>query len=446
MGRLTRYGAEVPAVTGLSKTLLTPAMRRAGGNAVAIDAALLFSALFLQRFTLPFGNTFLMLDMVPVALILSHQFAAGNLFIQYDRLWWYLAVVATATCALLLNFNRDMLTSYFLFLVLYSFVILIRPSTVSLYKGTLRVFQLLVMILSGLAVFQFIAQFALDGRQLIMFYGLVPDFLLGFFYAGGENTIHPLFEGSSILKSNGLFLTEPSALSQITATGILIEVLEFGRPLCLLIMALGFLVAYSGTGLFILAFLPLAGLRDRKAGFSVVLVVLCALALFATGIIDLSQFSDRVGEFSDPNASGFIRFVAPIWLAARQFDTAPLLSLLVGNGPGTSKVLNHAAWLSAFDESWFKLFLEYGIIGLVIFLCFLASCFRRSQCPRILLAALVANFIFNVGFLTTSYVTLIVVLCTLSGPESKQVRARGTGWQEPVSGPRSSSRSASVAI
>jgi hypothetical protein len=339
-----------------------------------------------------------------------------------------------------------MLTSYFLFFPLYSFITLIRPSTAGLYKSTLRVFQLLVMILSGLAVFQFIAQFALDGRQLIMFYRLVPNFLLGFFYAGGENTIHPLFEGSSTLKSNRLFLVEPSTLSQITATSILIEVLEFGRPLFLLVIALGFLVAYSGTGLFILAFFALAGLRDRKAGFSVVLVVLCAVALFATGIIDLSQFSDRAGEFYDPNASGFARFVAPIWLAARQFDTAPLLTLLVGNGPGTSKVFNHGNWLSAFDESWFKLFIEYGITGSVIFLCFLASCFRRSRCSRILLAAPVVNFMLNTGFLTTFYLTLIVVLCTLSGPESKQLLPSRAGRQQPVVVSRPSSRSASAAM
>jgi hypothetical protein len=446
MARLPPHGAAVPVIAGISETLLTPAMRRAGSNAVATDAALLCSVIFLQRFSLAFGNTFLTLDLVLVALILFYQFSAGHLLIQYDRLLWYLAVVATATCSLLLNFTSAMLTSYSLFLVLYFFVTLVRPSTANLYKNTLRVFQLLVMILSVLAVVQFFAQFALDGQKLIMFYGIVPDFLAGVFNGIGVNTVHPLFPGSSILKSNGLFLTEPSTLSQITAIGILIEVVEFGRPRCLFVMSLGFLVAYSGTGLFILAFLSLAGLRDRKAGFSVVLVVLCATALFATGVIDLSQFSDRIGEFNDPNASAFIRFVAPIRLAARQFDTAPLLTLLVGNGPGTSKFLAHEGWLSAFDESWFKLLIEYGIIGTVTFFCFLAFCFRKARCSRILLAALIADFLFNVGFLATFYVTLIVVLCTLSGPESKQVATRQTGGRQPVLASRSSARSAPAAM
>jgi hypothetical protein len=43
-------------------------------SATRVDIALLVSALFLQRFTLPFGATFLALDLVAIGLILSYQF------------------------------------------------------------------------------------------------------------------------------------------------------------------------------------------------------------------------------------------------------------------------------------------------------------------------------------------------------------------------------------
>jgi len=139
-----------------------------------------------------------------------------------------------------------------------------------------------------------------------MFYGLFPDYLFGFFRAGGENTIHPLFYGSTILKSNGLFLAEPSNFSQITALGILIEVLEFRRPRYLIAMALGFLVAHSGTGLLILLlFLPLAGLRDPRAGLASLSVVMAAFGFIAIGVVDSSAYVDRVGEFKSTRASGF---------------------------------------------------------------------------------------------------------------------------------------------
>jgi hypothetical protein len=146
------------------------------------------------------------------------------------------------------------------------------------------------------------------------------------------------------------------------------------------------------------------------------------LALFATGIIDPSVFLGRVGEFEDKGASGFDRFVAPVLLAAKQFDNASLLLLLVGNGPGTAKTLNGAAFYSAFAPTWFKLFIEYGIIGSFIFVCFLASCLRQSKCPGLVLAAMIVNYIFNVDFLTTSILTIMIVLGTLNSGEAKRIR------------------------
>jgi hypothetical protein len=386
-----------------------------------VDIALLVSALFLQRFSLPFGQTYLMLEFLPAAVILPHQFLSGKLVLQYDRLLWFLVAMTAVSYSLLLNFSSTMLASYSLFVVLYSFMTLRRPCTAGQYKNTLQAFQFLVLILSCIGVVQFFAQFVINGRQLIMFYGIVPDFLFGFFYAGGENTIHPLYQGSAILKSNGLFLGEPSNFSQITALGILIEVLEFRRPRYLLIMALGFLVAYSGTGLItLLLFLPLAGLRHSRAGLSVLLVVMFALGLLATGVVEMSVFSSRVGEFQDPQASAFVRFVGPLKLTAQQFDTAPLRSLLVGNGPGTAKNFIVTRLYSGGEANWFKLFVEYGIIGSFIFACFLASCLRNSRCPGLVLWALVFSYVAYGGLVDPKWVIILVVLCTLSGPKARQ--------------------------
>ena len=58
--------------------------------------------------------------------------------------------------------NVDLILS---FLTLYSLMTLSRPSTADQYKSTLQVFQFLVMLLSCLAVAQFVAQFVVDGRK-----------------------------------------------------------------------------------------------------------------------------------------------------------------------------------------------------------------------------------------------------------------------------------------
>jgi hypothetical protein len=325
-----------------------------------------------------------------------------------------------------LNFKTAMLPSYFLFITLYSFFTLSRRSTFDEYKNILHAFQFLVMVLSCVAAVQFAAQFVVDGRKLILFYGMVPDFLLGLgsptgspFEAAAWNTIHTI-EGSSLLKSNGIFLVEPSALSQITALGILIEVLEFRRLRYLLCMALGFLVAYSGTGaITLILFLPLVGLRNGKAGLSALLVLIFALGLFATGIIDLSVFLSRAHEFEDTRASGFQRFISPFWLTAQYFDTVSLQALLVGNGPGTAKSLSDP-WYGGSAATWLKLLYEYGIFFPFIFVCFLASCLRKSSCPGLVLAALFFTCVFYQTFLSTWLLTIIMVLCTLHGAESRR--------------------------
>jgi hypothetical protein len=407
-----------PATLGAAGTAL---VRRARASQARVDIALLVSALFLQRFTLPFGKTYLALDLIPTVLILSYQFLSGKLLIQYDRLYWFLAVGLAAAYSLYLNFRSTMLTSFGLFMVLYSLATLIRPSTPDQYRRTLQSFQLLVMLLSCLAVLQFAAQFVVDGRKLIMFYGVIPDFLLGVFNTGGMNTIHTI-EGSSLLKSNGLFLSEPSTLSQVVALGILIEVLEFRRPQYLIAMVPGFLVAYSGTGLMILlALLPLAGIRHGKAGVAVLVVAVFALGLFATGIIDFSVFNSRIGEFQDTHTSGFARFVSPFWLAGKFVETGSARALLLGSGPGTAGSFSDT-WYGGSAATWLKLLYEYGFVGAFIFVCFSASALRGSRCPRLVLAALILIYLLETGFLNTWFFTVMIVLATLHGPELRRGR------------------------
>jgi hypothetical protein len=377
---------------------------------------LLACPLFLARFTIPFGNNKLLgLDLLPIGFILLYQFLSGKLLIQYDRLLWFLGFGLAATCSLLLNFSSTMLTGYSQFMVLYFLFTLSRPSTSNQYKRTLQAFQFLVLLLSCLGVAQFVAQFVIDGVSLVRFYYLVPDFLLD---RSRDQCFRPgeprNFGG--IIKSNALFLTEPSSLSQITALGILIETLDFCRPKYLLVMAAGFLVAYSGTGLLLLLlFLPLAGLRHGRAGLSALFVILFMFGMFATGIIDLSVFTSRVSEYQETQSSAFVRFVAPFWLAAKHFDTGSLGALLVGSGPGTVNDFGDL-WYAHAVVNWFKLFYEYGIIGSFMFCCFLASCFRRSRCPGLVIAALIFNYLFEQGTFAVA-----IALCTLNGPERRRI-------------------------
>jgi hypothetical protein len=180
----------------------------------------------------------------------------------------------------------------------------------------------------------------------------------------------------------------------------------------------------------LLVFLPLTGLRDGRASLSALLVVMFALGLLATGIIDLSAFTSRVGEFEDTRASGFARFVSPFLLAAKQFDTVSLQKILLGSGPGSIKFFFDPT--TSFPTTWIKILYEYGIIGSFIFVCFLAACLRRSRCPGLVVAAIIFAFVFLQGMMT-----ITIALCTLSGPEPRRRHIGGPSQYQPsfVAGP-----------
>jgi hypothetical protein len=383
-----------------------------------VDIALLVCALFLQRFTLVFpGGKVISLSIAPAVLICVYQFVFGRLLIQYDRLLWFLLLVLAATLSLVLNFNRSSPTSYGLFLTIYFLLSFRRPSTADQYRETLNGFQFLMLILCSLAIMQFPAQFIVDPRTLLMFFGIFPASLLPYNAQGGLNTMG-IVGAAGLIKANGIFLGEASILSQMAALAILIEVLEFRRPRYLIVLTIGFLVAYGGTGVSILLIsLPLAFIHNRRTQLPLLLVSLFAVGLFATGVIRLSVFTSRMGEFQDPGASGFIRFVSPLWEAADYLRTASLTELLCGNGPGYRNV-HTSLFYEVSGNTWFKLFLEYGLVGAFVFTCFLGACFRRSRCPMPLIAGIVYNYLFTGNsLLDPSYLIIVAVLCTLNGPE-----------------------------
>jgi hypothetical protein len=407
-----------------------------------IDIALLAAALFLQRFELK-NLAYLSFTLIAVSLIFAHQFATGRLLIQYDRLLWFLLLGLAATSSLYFNFQSTRLVSYGAFLLNCSFFTLVRPSSSDRYIKTLQGCQFLLLIIACLAILQFLAQFVLSGVNIIMFFGIIPDvFLQNISYFHGPNaevnTIIPI-PGTSLIRSNGIFLSEPSALSGMAALGILIEVLEFRRPRYLILLVLGLLLSYSGTGITVLLVtLPLTALVHARAQLPALLIAFFALGLLGTGIIDASVFSSRIGEFQDIHASGFGRFISPFWTLADYFNFGSLPAWIYGNGPAALKTFNPLAYHSGGGDplayyssgggTWFKLLYEYGLIGFIVFTCFLATCFRGSRCPKPLIAALIYYYVFpGEALFYTPLLTVMFVLCTLNGPEPRRGHIEETG-------------------
>ena len=118
---LSQYNLDRQVLPDASVAVVRPEYK-ADRSAVRTDFALLASALFLQRFSLPYGNTFVPLELVAIGLILAHQFVAGRLLIQYDRLLWFLVLAFALTCSLWVNFKSTMLSGYLLFVTFFFYL------------------------------------------------------------------------------------------------------------------------------------------------------------------------------------------------------------------------------------------------------------------------------------------------------------------------------------
>jgi hypothetical protein len=228
----------------------------------------------------------------------------------------------------------------------------------------------------------------------------------------------------------------------MTALGILIEIVEFFRTRYLICFACGFLLSYSGTGVALLAlFLPMTGLYHRKSLVYGLVFVVFAAVLVITGVVDISVFLARLGEFQDPRGSGFERFVGPFWLAADYLNWASIRAMLLGNGPGTTGAFasQDRYWYSGgFTGTWIKLLYEYGFIGSFLFISFFAACFRRTLCPPIIMGAIIVTYVFLGGnILNTPYLTLMIVLLTLSWPDLRSGRVSRTSHYPSALEPRS---------
>jgi hypothetical protein len=239
------------------------------------------------------------------------------------------------------------------------------------------------------------------GSQLVAG-GYFPDpvrFLPEQLQLGGYQTTYAAMEGVlPLLKANGMLFVEPSAFSQFLALALLGELWWFRRPVLLGLLAAGLVVSFSGTGLMMLAAGLLFGGRVR------VILLAGALGLFAAGILFLtgygSAFTSRLGELQRPGTSGFERFVAP-YVAMGESWRDSGTAVLWGYGAGRVEDLDteYAANYSPIP----KVFLEYGLVGLLGFAAVWLAMFAGRAVPSAIIGAMLVMYFVAAGSLLQPY-------------------------------------------
>jgi hypothetical protein len=408
-----------------------PAFRARGvagqeAHALRFSALLLISAIVLQRIGPFFGTSYLSI-VGPVGLLFAAFGIMQNaLAISFGRMMIFMALVAWIMFGSVLHaaFPESFGTptswmSLLEFIALSSFGVLVFTEPVDERKFFALV-NAIFLALAIAGILQFVVQFA--GVKLFSFKSFVPATML---LEGPFNTVIPIGT-TAYMKSNGLFLVEPSVFSQFMALALIIEILMFRRLLYIVAFAAALMSSLSGTGwLMILSFVLTAsfslGVRGLVLSFVTAAIGFLAIAVlaivFPTGF---AFFLNRAGEVYHIGSSGYDRFVTPWQLAGYVLSRQPWTALY-GLGAGTSEHLAMApSWAYNLNPP-VKIGLEFGIPAFLLYLAYLLTA-RRTSTQKALFAPALVLLLLDGGysmFPPVLFPTLLLIMIADLRPSQK---------------------------
>ncbi|WP_007511423.1 hypothetical protein [Pseudofrankia saprophytica] len=387
-------------------------------STLRILTVLMFCELFLQRISVPVGGTGVSVVLPVVLFGMLLMVARGGLRIHLVRTRAYLIAMAVCCAVAFLAFTRGednvSLNSLLLLVAVYApFCLgLSRAHSKVLLPRLLDRFVIMTSVFAGLAVLQFALQLV-GWKYSDVLASIVPSQFL----AHDFNTSYPVRYGSTLYKSNAFLGLEASYTSQFLAMGLVVGVLRKMRWWRYPLYLLAILSTVSGTGVLLLgvAGVLLAvhkGVRFTVSALAIVGVIVAVLSL--TPAADI--FASRATETSSSQSSGSLRFVQPYTRMYDDLSQHPGTAL-VGHGPGWSD-RDSAAFLARTGLPLNyalvpKLILEYGLIGGVAFLLFLATAFIRGS-PSFVLSGSLLFFYFVLSSSLLSPVVGYLVLLLLT--------------------------------
>lgn len=380
--------------------------------------ATLIACLILQRFGVIVGGAAIYASLPLFGGLLAWALASGlgvirprgtALYLVFAA--WTLIVTLGALTAPDPRFGMS-LPSLAAILLIYGFAV-IGPSARFDGGAVFPLFLGYMRVLSAAGIVQWLIQFA--GVRIFSFMVTVPA-LTPVLVEAQFNHNPILHYGSTILRSNGFFLVEPSVFSQTLALAMVLDYFVLGRAKYLPLYVLAYLLTFSGTGaLTLLLALPFyACLSAQNFGRAAGLVIAAILALVAGSIAfpeAVGSLLARTNELSYSGSSGYARFIGPFLPLA---DLSHEARFLLGWGPGaTERYTYHVADTG---NSVAKLITDYGVVGIASFLVMLVGTLWRREYAILSIVAIV-TFVVGGGYLVFApMLVLLFLLCIWSGP------------------------------
>lgn len=336
------------------------------------------------------------------------------------RLGAYCLMLATLALPQLLRAGPFSETSLLLLAIVHLPYVLVVKDGHELVEQVLTLFLRIAALLAVCAIAQYFLQGIVDIALLYPIESLVPhDWVVQGFNSQG--VIH---YGSNVYRANGVFMLEPSFLTQFLAVALIAEALTLNRMLRMGLYAVGIVVAHAGTGLLILiACLPLVVVVHRRWDLLILGLIVITALIVAADILQLEFLTSRANEFSDPKSSGFARFVGGFYLFEQMLWPDPARALF-GYGAGAFMEQAHLFQREVSDMPLTKMVFEFGLVGATVYFAFLASCLFSAPLPRLISLSIALTFLLNGMYVPFSHglaLGLLVLTSRAASARSLQV-------------------------
>jgi hypothetical protein len=315
----------------------------------------------------------------------------GRLKVDPQRMAGYLLLAAILVGESALAVNTFVMSSLLLLLsvpLAYGFQLVspVKPAEVHLRRFLNMTF---IICLAGIA--QYFAQFVIGKRLAYP----IENFTPSNFVTHAYNTMIPLHFGGSTLKSNGVVMLEPSYFSQLLALGFCLEAVGPRRLVRLAAFVAGFYVAYSGTGMIMVAItLGVMLIVNKRFDLLILGAALAIGAVLFGEALGLGIFTKRLNEFNTTNSSGYMRYVGGIHLFEQYLWGTPK-RWLFGLGAGMMFRTTPWAMFSVSGTGWVKMMLEFGLVGFIAYFGYLFYCSFRAPQPLVLRLCVAVTMLLN---------------------------------------------------
>lgn len=358
--------------------------------------------------------------------VVKHQWKLNT-----QECWAIVFLVYTSINFMIFSFssiNAMLQVTFFIFVFLSSK----RSIGLEEFEDYITIFHKAMNTLSVYGIYQFIGR--LQGLPF-------SDLTIANHMVTGYNWSNTTpFLGMTVYRSNAIF-REPSFFAQFLAINILFYIIALFNGqrdrrslLCIALNGIALLMTLSGTGFIVLGaglfIYIIFKLRDKRflihsVGYFVGMLVIAVIVIKFTPVG--KYLVSRITElfvYNKDAAAGFVRFRA--WTSLLQGNWSK--HKLIGIGIGTSKILVEK-WSSVYYaltlNGFAKVFIELGIIGIILWTMFIISFFRcqirkYSDYALMIVCFLVPYMICHDTFSSNEYwIFLILLNCGISSVRKK---------------------------